>query len=107
VEDRVSDLLTDLLTPLVVPSNHRRSDGLTYAPAPGIAATSIRFAADVLGSGRTRTGEIPTCRRDRLARPLPFYALCDFPLSRHPHGPSRTGGRVRPTLFRTLIVPPS
>jgi hypothetical protein len=107
VEDRVSDLLTDLLTPLDVPSNHHRSDGLTYAPVPGIAATFIRFAADALGSGRTRTGEIPACRCDRLARPLPFYVLCDSPLSRHLHGPSRTGGRVRPTLFRILVVPPS
>jgi len=91
----VSDLLTDLLAPLDVPSCRHRGDNLTCAPAPGIAATFIRVATDALGPGRTRTGEIPACRRDRLARSLPFYALCEGPLSRHPHGPSRTGGRVR------------
>jgi len=77
VEDRVSDLLTDLLAPLDIPPDHHRSDGLTCAPVPGIAATFIRFAADALGPGRTRTGEIPACRCDRMAQSLPFYALCD------------------------------
>jgi hypothetical protein len=107
VGDRLSDLLADFLAPLAVPSNRHRGDGRTYAPVPGIAATFIRFAADALGPGRTRTGEIPACRRGQLAWPPPFYALCDSPLSRHLHGPSRTDGRVRPALFRTLIVPPS
>jgi hypothetical protein len=76
VEDRVSDLLTDLLAPLDVPPSRHRSAEVACAPVPGIAATFIRFAADALGSGRTRTGEIPTCRCDLLARSPPFYALC-------------------------------
>jgi hypothetical protein len=107
VGDRVSDLLTDLLAPLDIPPHHPRGDGPTFAPGSGIAATFIRFATDALDSGRTRTGEIPACRCDRLARPPPFYALCDQPLSRHPHGPSRTGRWVRQAIFRKPVVPPS
>jgi hypothetical protein len=67
-----------------------------FITEPDLAVAPIRFAAGRAGSETEASGERPHRTSRSIAFPPPSVRLCNLPLSRCPHGASRTVRRVRP-----------